>query len=110
MADDQNYPANADVIPGARAIRSNPALFAALMSPPTAAPASPDPTAGFSTHNDPGGRFGEPPRSSPRKSPPRGDSPQHADFHFGSEQRDTLFFYDRLADRKAINSSNATGH
>ena len=28
MADDQNYPANTDVIQGARAIRSNPALFA----------------------------------------------------------------------------------
>ena len=43
MADDQNYPANADVIQAARGIRSNPALFASLMSPPTAAPASADP-------------------------------------------------------------------
>jgi hypothetical protein len=48
MAYDQDYPANADVIQGARAIRSNPALFAALMSPPTAAPASADPNVGLS--------------------------------------------------------------
>ena len=46
MANDQDYPANADVIQGARAIRSNPALFAALMSPPPAA-ASADPNAGL---------------------------------------------------------------
>src|SRR5271163_3179949 len=69
MANDQDYPANADVIQGARAIRSNPALFAALMSPPTAAPASADPTAGLGTHNEPAGQFGEPPRASRQPAP-----------------------------------------
>ena len=41
MADNSNDPTmqNQDVIQAARGIRSNPALFAALMSPPTAAPA-----------------------------------------------------------------------
>ena len=34
MADDQDYPANADVIQGGRSIRRNPALLAALASPP----------------------------------------------------------------------------
>ena len=59
MANDQDYPANADVIQGARAIRSNPALFAALMSPPTAAPASADPNVGLSP----------PPRASRQSAP-----------------------------------------
>ncbi len=56
MADNSNDPAmqNQDVIQAARGIRINPALFAALMSPPTAAPASADPTAGFEL--DPGFR------------------------------------------------------
>ena len=58
-----------DVIQAARGIRSNPALFAALMSPPTAAPASADPTAGLTTRNDPGGRFGEPARGSQQSAP-----------------------------------------
>ena len=57
------------MIQAARGIRSNPALFAALMSPPTAAPASADPTAGLTTHNDPGGRFGEPARGSQQSAP-----------------------------------------
>jgi hypothetical protein len=70
MADNSNDSTmqNQDVIQAARGIRSNPALFAALMSPPTAAPASADPTAGLSTHNDPGGQFGGP-RASRQSAP-----------------------------------------
>ena len=71
MADNSNAPVmqNQDVIQAARGIRSNPALFAALMSPPTEATPSPDPTAGLATHNDPGGRFGEPPRAAAARAP-----------------------------------------
>ena len=54
------YQANADPIQGARAIRTNPALLAALMSPPTAAPSSDDPNvAALATHNEPGAQGGK---------------------------------------------------
>lgn len=51
---------NQDVIQGARAIRTSPALLAALMAPPTAAPASDDPNvAALATHNEPGAQGGK---------------------------------------------------
>jgi hypothetical protein len=60
VADNSNDPTmqNQDVIQAARSIRSNPALFAALMSPPLAAPASADPNVGLS-----------PPRASRQSAP-----------------------------------------
>ena len=61
MADnsDDSYPANADVIQGGRAIRSNPVLLAALMSSPNATPPSADPNAALGTHNEPGSQGGK---------------------------------------------------
>jgi hypothetical protein len=56
MADNSDDPVmqNAHVVQGARAIRTNPALLAALMSPPAATPSSDDPNvAGLATHNSP---------------------------------------------------------
>ena len=64
------YQANADPIQGARAIRTNPALLAALMSPPTAAPSSDDPNvAALATHNEPGAQGGKSARGASRALP-----------------------------------------
>ena len=69
MADNSNDPVmqNQDVIQGARAIRSNPALFAALMSPPTPLRRR-DPKPGW-PRTTPRRPFGEPPRGSQRSAP-----------------------------------------